>query len=174
MSITEQILDELLNKTLYSKGVPTNILGSSRFKTISRSTLSQTLYRMSKKNYIEKKDGGYIISPTGKKYISNKMKNLQQFDKPKNTPPEKILLVFFDIPESHRKHREWFRLHLKRFDYEMIQQSVWIGPDPLPPDFMDYLKEIELEHCIETIRLAKPYKKKKPRTSYFAKLRSMI
>lgn len=176
MSIAEEILGELLNKTLYYKGVPVHIFGIPKFKNISKKTLSQTIYRLNKNEYIEKKDGGYIITNSGKKYIGQKMRELQTFPKPKNASSEKILLVFFDIPESHKKEREWFRFHLKKFNYDMIQRSVWVGPDPLPTEFIDYVKTIGLYDCVETIKLAKPYKKKQisQPTSYFAKLRNMI
>jgi DNA-binding transcriptional regulator PaaX len=174
MSITKGILIELLNKNLYQRGIPVNIFEIPKFKNISKKTLSQTIYRLNKNEFIERKSTGYIITNSGKKYIGKKMQELQIFSKPKNMSTDKILLVFFDIPEKKKKEREWFRFHLKKFDYNMIQHSVWVGPDPLPTEFLDYIKSIELDDCIETIKLAKPYKSKKPASSYFAKLRNMI
>ena len=63
----------------------------------------------------------------------------------------------FDVPTERKGEREWFRWHLKKFGYIMIQQSVWVGPSPLPKEFNDYVKSIKLDRCIKTFKLAKPY-----------------
>jgi hypothetical protein len=76
----------------------------------------------------------------------------------KNTAP-KDLVVMYDIPEDKKKEREWFRRHLQKFDYTMIQRSVWVGPSPLPKDFLDYVKKIGLSEQLRTLKLAKPYSK---------------
>src|SRR3989344_3483501 len=53
-----------------------------------------------------------------------------------NSP--KNLIVMYDIPHTMKKERDWFRRHLVKFDYIMFQKSVWVGPSPLPKDFLDY------------------------------------
>lgn len=72
-------------------------------------------------------------------------------DAPKN------LIVMYDIPHNLKKERDWFRRHLIKFGYVMIQKSVWVGPSPLPKDFLDYLKEIKIGDKFKTMKLAKPY-----------------
>ncbi|MCC7160660.1 hypothetical protein IT399_02995 [Candidatus Nomurabacteria bacterium] len=72
-------------------------------------------------------------------------------DAPKN------LLLIYDIPEGMKKERDWFRRQLKNFDFIMIQKSVWVGPSPLPKDFLDYLKEIKIKDNFKTFKLAKSY-----------------
>lgn len=74
-------------------------------------------------------------------------------DSPKN------LIVMYDIPKDSRKERNWFRRHLKKFDYIMIQKSVWVGPSPLPKSFLQYVKEIGLSNQLIILKLAKPYVK---------------
>ena len=69
----------------------------------------------------------------------------------------KNLLLIFDIPEARKAEREWLRFHLKKFNYTMIQQSAWVGPSPLPQEFLDYLKNIKLRDCIKTFKLARSY-----------------
>ena len=69
----------------------------------------------------------------------------------------KNLIVMYDIPSNKRKERDWFRYHLKKFDYVMIQKSVWVGPSPLPKDFLKYVKSIGLLNQLKTLKLAKPY-----------------
>jgi len=64
----------------------------------------------------------------------------------------------YDIPHNLKKERDWFRRQLIKFEYIMIQKSVWVGPSPLPKDFLDYLKEIKIGDNFKTFKLAKPYK----------------
>lgn len=69
----------------------------------------------------------------------------------------KNLIVMYDIPHDMKKERDWFRRQLIKFDYVMIQKSIWVGPSPLPKDFIDYLKEIKIGDKFKTFKLAKPY-----------------
>ncbi len=72
-------------------------------------------------------------------------------DTPKN------LLLIYDIPEGRKKERDWFRRQLVNFGFMMIQKSVWVGPSPLPSDFLVYLKKIGLQREFKTFKLAKSY-----------------
>jgi CRISPR-associated endonuclease Cas2 len=72
-------------------------------------------------------------------------------DDPKN------LIVMYDIPHNLKKERDWLRRHLVKFGYNMIQKSVWVGPSPLPKDFLRYLKEIKIGNNLKTFKLAKSY-----------------
>lgn len=74
-----------------------------------------------------------------------------------NNDAPKNLLLIYDIPEGRKKERDWFRRQLKNFDFTMIQKSVWVGPSPLPADFLDYLKRIGLQKEFKTFKLAKSY-----------------
>ena len=69
----------------------------------------------------------------------------------------KDLIIMYDIPHNLKKERDWFRRQLVKFEYIMIQKSVWVGPSPLPKDFLDYLKEIKIGDNFKTFKLAKPY-----------------
>ena len=71
----------------------------------------------------------------------------------------KNLIIMYDIPHEMKKERDWFRRQLIKFKYVMIQKSVWVGPSPLPKDFLDYLKEIKIGDKFKTFKLAKPYDK---------------
>ena len=75
-------------------------------------------------------------------------------DSPKN------LIVMYDIPANQRRERDWFRRHLVKFGYMMIQKSVWVGPSPLPKEFLEYLKEIKIENNFKTFKLAKSFSDK--------------
>ena len=60
-----------------------------------------------------------------------------------------------------KKERDWFRRHLVRFGYIMIQKSVWVGPSPLPKDFLEYLNKIKIGDDFKTFKLARAYDEKK-------------
>lgn len=121
-------------KIFYYKGVRVNLLGIPVFLKDEKS-------RIKTKN---RKRNFYHIT-----FLSPFKKN-----SPKN------LIVMYDIPDRQRKERDWFRRHLVKFGYTMIQKSVWVGPSPLPKDFLDYLKEIKIGDDFKTFKLVKSYIKK--------------
>jgi len=79
------------------------------------------------------------------------------FSSPFDKKATKNLIVMYDIPHEKKKERDWFRRQLKNFHYIMIQKSVWVGPSPLPKDFVDYVGSIGLKNELKTFKLAKPY-----------------
>ena len=83
------------------------------------------------------------------------------FSSPFSKDSPKNLIVMYDIPHLQKKERDWFRRHLIKFNYIMIQKSVWVGPSPLAKDFLDYLKEIKIKDKFKTFKLAKSYDSKK-------------
>ena len=157
MTLTEKILEEFTKPSLSYKGLQVNIFGIPKFKKYSYGSLRTTLWRMHENCLIEKDKTGWYATQEGKRYIRRKANSLQSFsfnfqkDSPKN------LLVMFDIPETKKGEREWFRFHLKKFNYIMIQKSVWVGPSPLPKEFMHYVEKIKLIDTIKTFKLAKSY-----------------
>lgn len=82
------------------------------------------------------------------------------FDSPFKNNSAKNLIVMYDIPSDRKKERDWFRRHLVKFGYIMIQKSVWVGPSPLPKDFLSYVKEINIKDHLKTFKLEKSYKLK--------------
>ncbi|MBK5215629.1 MAG: CRISPR-associated endonuclease Cas2 [Candidatus Pacebacteria bacterium] len=157
MSMVGEILEELWNLELNYRGVKVNIFGIPKFKKYPKKSVQITIARLSKKGLIEKEISGIMLSKEGKDYVKRKFDSLKQFDKPTNLSKDKKLLVMFDVPTEKKGEREWLRWHLKKFEYIMIQQSVWVGPSPLPKEFSDYLKSIKLDKCIKTFKLEKAY-----------------
>lgn len=161
ISFAKEILREFLKPRFRYKGIPVNFLGLPAFyNNHSKVAFSKVLSRFKQKGLIEK-DGEFLcMTQKGREYIKRRQDSLNTFSYkfPKSSP--KNLIVMFDIPEVRKAEREWFRFHLKKFGYVMIQKSVWVGPSPLPADFLEYLKEIKLKNCIKTFKLAKPYQQK--------------
>ena len=158
MTLAEKIIRELWNKELTYKGIKVNMFGIPIFRDYSKRAIQLSINDLFHRDLIEREGDVIRISKKGRKYIEKKIDSLKTFDCLKEQAKEKTLLVMFDIPENKKAEREWFRWHLKKFNYILIQRSVWVGPAPLPKDFLSYLKEIKLSSCIKTFTLAKPYK----------------
>ena len=157
LSIGDKILKLLFEPTHQYKGMRVSMFGIPAIFPYKKQSINNAIYKLNKDGYISKRDNYVRLLPKGKKYVENKKVRLLTFDSPYKKESPKNLLVMFDIPEIKKAEREWFRFHLRQFDYEMIQKSVWVGPSPLPKDFLDYVKEIKLKECIKTFKLAKPY-----------------
>ncbi len=158
MSLVEKILNELAKSVISYKGSRVNLLGIPQFRTNSKNSLKSTITRLRRKGLIENGDKGWYLTPAGKNYMKKKANSLLQFEHHFSKDAPKNLIVMFDIPETRKAEREWFRWHLKKFNYKMIQKSVWVGPSPLLKEFMDYISKIGLKNAVKTFKLAKPYK----------------
>ncbi len=156
MTIIFDILEELCNTSLNYKGIRVNLFGIPKFKNYPPSSLRGTMSYLLKEGLVEDYDGLYV-TPKGKNYIRRKVDSLKQFDFQFQKDSPKNLIVMFDVPEPKKAEREWLRWHLKKFNYSMIQKSVWVGPSPLPKEFLDYVKSIGLKESVKTFKLAKGY-----------------
>lgn len=113
-------------------------------KGISKQVYNQNIYRLNKKGFIYSKGEDYILSEKGVFYYKNPYKYIREKINKKN----KIILIF-DIPENKRKVRWWIRNQIKFWDFKMIQKSVWVGYGPLPSEFMNRLKLLEVDKCVK-------------------------
>lgn len=161
MGLVYEILKELSNTSLRYKGGRVNLFGIPKFKSYSQNSLSGTLSYLRKTGLVENCESELKVTIKGQKYIKKKMDSLKQFyfSFDKNAP--KNLIVMFDIPETKKAEREWLRWHLKKFNYSMIQKSVWVGPSPLPKEFLKYIGNIGIKDGLKTFKLAKGYDFKK-------------
>ncbi len=157
MSLVYEILKELSNTSLRYKGSRVNLFGIPKFKNYSPNSLSGTLSNLRKAGLIENINDGLQVTPKGREYIKRKIDSLKQFNFRFDKDAPKNLIVMFDIPETKKAEREWLRWHLKKFNYSMIQKSVWVGPSPLPKEFLDYIERIKIRDGFKTFRLAKGY-----------------
>jgi CRISPR-associated endonuclease Cas2 len=158
MTLIYEILDTINKTSLSYKGVQVNIFGVPKFKNKSHRSMQAMVSYIKKTGLITQSDKGWYLTPAGKRYMKKKEDSLQKFEHNFEKEAPKNLIVMFDIPETKKAEREWLRWHLKKFNYKMIQKSVWVGPSPLPKEFMDYIEKIKLKNSIKTFKLAKAYK----------------
>jgi phenylacetic acid degradation operon negative regulatory protein len=125
---------------------------------IKESTLRTTLSRLKKRGLVENSQGIWIPTLEGRKYIIRRVKNFiakNGFFKPHSHPDplvkkkQKSLIIVFDIPEQHRKKRDWLRIELTILGFVPLQKSVWFGPAPLPPKFIKDLADLKLLTCVK-------------------------
>ncbi len=145
----------MYNAELNYKGVKVNGFGIPTFLLFNKKIYNNNIHRLENKGYVVKNKDGWKITEAGKEKVRERAGALQSFASPFSNGDKRNLLLIFDIPEGEKVKREWLRMHLKEFNYKMIQRSVWVGPSPLPKEFVRYLKEIKLERCIKTYKLAK-------------------
>lgn len=126
-----------------------------------RKDVINTIDYLKKRKYALFEGDSVKLTAAGRQFLKRRQARLRIFDSPFPRYARKDLLLLFDIPESRKAEREWFRRQLKTFGYTMIQKSAWIGPSPLPKEFVSYIKSIKLEKGIKTFRLATKYKHKK-------------
>lgn len=159
MSIVFEILEGLWNMNLNYKGVRVNFFGVPRFLLDGKNegSVRSAFSRLKHEGHIAKGPNGWKVTASGKTFLEQKRNILRCFRSSFKKTSPRNLLVMFDIPESRKTERHWFRWHLKKFNYIMIQKSVWVGPSPLPKEFTDYVKEIKLNSCIKTFKLARSY-----------------
>lgn len=59
-------------------------------------------------------------------------------------------MLIFDIPETDKKKRDQLRYRLKKYNFGMIQSSIWISPHDMPEDLRSFIKERDLNKRVKT------------------------
>jgi len=66
-----------------------------------------------------------------------------------------FMIVSFDVPERDRRKRNWLRTQLLALDFEMLQQSVWLGKVQIPEDFINDLRIYEMIPYVHIFSVSK-------------------
>ena len=157
MTIGQKFLQAVFEPRLRYKGVPVSLLGIPVISGLNRGSVRVAISRLKKNGYVTMEKGYIKGLPRGWSFLNESRGKLPTLSSPFKENASKNLLVIFDIPENQKFKRDWLRSHLKLFGYVMLQQSAWIGPSPLPRDFMECLDEYGLRTFIKTFKLAKNY-----------------
>lgn len=103
-----------------------------------------TLSRLKSKGYVENKKGIWKITKAGREHLLKKISFLPAHSKIIAKSQPKNIIISFDIPEAHKKKRNWLRIELLCLGFEMLQRSVWLGPAPIPREFADSLRKFKI------------------------------
>ena len=119
-------------------------------RKLNKQLFNNNLYRLKNKGVLDFDFNKDII--INKKAL--KFQTLFRNIEAKPTGDMKIM-VLFDIPEKKRKIRNWLRQQLKLWDFEMLQQSVWLGNGALPKEFTNRLLGLGIKECVKIFPIRK-------------------
>ncbi|MCX6751418.1 MAG: hypothetical protein NT161_01470 [Candidatus Nomurabacteria bacterium] len=142
------LLSHRSTKSFYS------ILRKREFERYKKESISVALSRLKKNGYLEKNKNVWSLTKKGisrskKNYLTSYISSPFKENSPVNT------IISFDIPGPHRSTRDWLRNQIKIFNYKMLQQSLWIGPGPLPSLFLKRLEEFKIRKNIKIFSIKK-------------------
>lgn len=156
-TILEKIITVLSTPTHRYKGIPVNCFGMPTFSSFKKQSIRNAFAKLEKRGYLTKKEKHWYLKP-GKPFAGSEKR--RHFESPFEEDAPKNMILMFDIPEKKRTDRSWLRRQLRMFGYVLLQKSVWIGPSPLPREFVDYMKKAELWNTVRTFKLTKAFVQK--------------
>jgi DNA-binding transcriptional regulator PaaX len=106
--------------------------------------INATLWRLRKNGMIENLGGSWFLTKLGKTKTKKKDILKDHLVYPKIKISDDKIIISFDIPESHRRYRNWLRIELVHLGFKIMQKSVWLGPSPLPKEFIKALQDRKL------------------------------
>lgn len=111
-------------------------------------SLSVTLSRLKKNGLISREGIFWKITELGKNFVDEypALNSVPRHTGKiiENRRREKNMIIAFDIPELHRRKRNWLRTELVNLGFIKIQKSFWFGPTPLPKKFIESLHSLSL------------------------------
>lgn len=131
-----------------------SILRNYELERYKKESIQVELSRLNKKGWVDKSKSGWFLTKQGK--VRMKQTRLSSYIKsPFQKDSPNAIIISFDIPEPERILRRWLRNQIKIFGYTMPQQSLWIGPGPLPFSFLKRLDELGIRKNIKTFKINK-------------------
>ncbi len=123
----------------------------ARFK---KESVRSSLSRLDRKGYLNKTEEGWLLTSSGKTYAERKFL-LSYLPSPFNNKSPSNTIISFDIPGPQRHLRDWLRNQIKIYNYKMIHQSLWLGPGPLPKNFLKKLNQLKIRKNIKIFAVKK-------------------
>src|SRR3989338_1978881 len=122
------------------------LFGLDKARKISPRTLSTLLSRLQKQGLVARsgvrRKSSWVITEKGRMLLQKENSLTTLIIPPRD---DIIRLVIFDIPEHDRKKRDLLRVELTSYNFSQFQKSVWIGHNPLPEEFIEFLDAHLLE-----------------------------
>lgn len=131
--------------------------------TIQQATLRTTLYRLQQRGLVMRKNDFWHATHKGKEMLRRRLESgiltLGRLNKKSpikaTNQKQKTMVIAFDIPECYRRKRTWLRNEIRMLEFRPLQKSVWIGPTPLPHDFIEAIHELNLMPYIKFFKAEK-------------------
>jgi DNA-binding transcriptional regulator PaaX len=129
-----------------------SIISERKFNRYKRGSVDVALSRLSKKDYVKNSPTGWALTRKGRQKIKND-RLLSYISSPFKESAAPNIIISFDIPQGDYHLRNWLRSQIKIFGYKMLQQSLWIGPGPLPQSFLKRLKDLGIRSGVKIFRI---------------------
>ena len=129
-----------------------NILFERQLIRYKKESIKVELSRLYSREYVNHSASGWFLTQKGKEHF-RRTHLLNYFTSPFSKNEPHGMIISFDIPEKRRKVRNWLRNQIKIFGYKMLQQSLWIGPGPLPQNFLKRLEDLKIRKHIKTFKI---------------------
>lgn len=128
------------------------ILRERKFARYKDKSINTTLYRLRKQGFTENTSSGWLLTRKGHQYVDEKNR-LSYLPTPFKGKEKTKLMIAFDIPVQDKIIRDWLRNQIKIFGYKMVQQSLWVGPGPLPKAFKARLKLLDIKEKVKIFKI---------------------
>jgi CRISPR/Cas system-associated protein endoribonuclease Cas2 len=110
------------------------------------------------------KQNGYLrtLRIKGKKAIIMTLKGMEKLFKTelkimkkKKRKDKKWQMILFDIPETKRKQRNYFRKALQYLGYKRLQKSIWVCPYDTLKETEELIKRYNIKPFVELLLIEK-------------------
>lgn len=137
---------------------PVYVESERKRKKRKKEWLMRRIEYLRRQHYIElvkeKEERLYRLTAKGK-YEILRLQFVFQMRAAQEKPWDRnFYLVVFDIPESMKKYRDFFRVLLKNNGFRMLQRSVWMARYNPRPAIDELLKYLELEKYFELMKIS--------------------
>lgn len=114
-----------------------------------RKKLFQTMCRLKKEGIVMQNGSGILAVTNRGKRILDREREFAQKKLPaaslyRGNVTSKTIVIIFDIPETRREKRAWFREVIAGLGFSMVQRSVWIGNVDIPERLLRDLDSLSL------------------------------
>ena len=153
-TIGEVLLKLLLYRTLPYKEVEKMFRTSNKveYGEIPGQSIRNTLTRLKKSGLVSKNQNGWSSGKFAEKYLANQHR-FPRLNYVLDKNKQAKMIIMYDIPEDFRRERDWLRRELRILDFKQKQKSVWIGPAPLPEEFVKILGDLRIIEYINFFRV---------------------
>lgn len=131
-----------------------SIIREQEYNRYNQESVRVALSRLHTKGYVNSSASGWSITKKGIRHSQNN-RLLGYITSPFTENSQPSMVISFDIPENNRSIRHWLRNQIKIFGYKMLQQSLWIGPSPLPSLFLKRLEDLKIRKNVKTFKITK-------------------
>lgn len=103
--------------------------------------LKQSLSRLMDKGFISRRGSKFMLTAEGRRYFlaNTKIKSrVRKWD-------GKWRLITFDVPGGYNPKRDQIRYLLQKFNFYLLQKSVWICPNFMTEEFWKLIVENDLD-----------------------------